>query len=83
MSAVCSVYATSYSSWYPLLLVVLMLVFDGGIYNYPEFQILLFRTEIGVNYLFAVNGDIICVSWLISQAHDRALIATITAGGSR
>ena len=39
-----------------------MLVFDGGIHNYPEFQILLFRAEIGVNNLFAVDGDIIFVS---------------------
>ena len=43
VSAVCSVYATS---WYPLLL-VLMLVFDGaGIHNDPEFQVLFCRTEI-------------------------------------
>ena len=83
VSAVCSAYETSYNSWYPLLLVVLMLVFDGGIHNYPEFQILLFRPEIGVNYLFAVDGDMICVSWLVGQAHDRALIATTTARGSR
>ena len=42
VSAVCSVYATS---WYPML--VLILVLDGaGIHNDPEFQILLFRTEI-------------------------------------
>ena len=42
-SAVCSVHATS---WYPLLL-VWILVFDGaGIHNDPEFQYLLFRTEI-------------------------------------
>ena len=83
VSAVCSAYETSYNSWYSLLLVVLMLVFDGGIHNYPEFQILLFRPEIGVNYLFAVDGDMICVSWLVGQAHDRALIATTTARGSR
>ena len=38
------------------------------------------RTEIGVNYLFFVDGDTVWVSWLIGQAHDRALIATITAG---
>ena len=62
------------------MLMVLMLVFDGGIHNYPEFQIILFRTEIGVNYLFAVDGDMICISWLIGQAHERALIATIPAG---
>ena len=37
--AVCSVYATSYDSWYPLLL-VLMLVFDGGVHNYHGFQML-------------------------------------------
>ena len=36
----------SSNSWYPLLLVVLMLVFDGGIPNHPEFEILLFHTEI-------------------------------------
>ena len=23
------------------------------------------------NYLFVVDGDTICVSWLIGQAHDR------------
>ena len=69
------------NSWYPL--VVVLMVFDGGIHNYPEFQILLFRTETRGIYLFAVDGDMICVSWLIGQAHDRALIATITAGGSR
>ena len=62
------------------MLMVLMLVFDGGIHNYPEFQIILFRTEIGVNYLFAVDGDMICISWLIGQPHDRALIAKIAAG---
>ena len=44
VSSVCSLYATSYNSSYPL-----MLVFDGGTQNYPEFQILLFHTEIGVN----------------------------------
>ena len=60
-----------------------MLVFDGGIHDHPEFQILLFHTEIRDNLLFAVDGDMICVSWLIGQAHDRALMATITAGGSR
>ena len=38
VSVVCSVYATSYNSWYPSLVLVLMLVFDGGIHNYPEFQ---------------------------------------------
>ena len=40
ISAVCSVYATSYNSWYPLLL-VLTLVFDGGIHNDREFQFFL------------------------------------------
>ena len=75
--AVCS--STSYHSWYPLLL-ALMLVFDGGIHNDPEFQILLLRTDIIVNCLFSVDGDTICVSWLIGQAHDRTLIAAITTG---
>ena len=54
VSAVCSVYPTRYNSWYPLL------VFDGGIHNYPETQSSLFRTEIGVNYIFAVDGDMNC-----------------------
>ena len=30
--------------------------------------------------LFSVDEDTICVSWMIGQAHDRASIATITAG---
>ena len=50
--------------------------------NYPGFQILLFRTEIRVNYLFSVDGDTKRnrISCRIGQAHDRALIAAITAG---
>ena len=36
VSKVYSVYATNYNSWYPLMLVVLMFVFDGGIHNFPE-----------------------------------------------
>ena len=38
VSAVCSVYATSYHSWYPLLL-ALMVFDEAGIHNDPEFQI--------------------------------------------
>ena len=55
VSAVCSVYATSYNSWYPLLLVVLMLVFDGGI-TITLNQFSVFRTETAVYFLFAVDG---------------------------
>ena len=45
VSAVCSVYATSYHSWYPLLL-ALMVFDEAGIHNDPEFQVLFCRTEI-------------------------------------
>ena len=31
-------------------------------------------------FFFPVDEDTICVSWLIGQAHDRALNATITEG---
>ena len=51
VSAVCSVYATSYHSWYPLLL-VLMLVFDGaGIHNDPEFQMYYFVLELELSLI--------------------------------
>ena len=63
-----------------MLLVVFMLVFDGGIHSDPEFFFFSYVQKIWVNCLLSVDGDMICASWLIGQAHDGALIDTITAG---
>ena len=46
VSVVCSVCETSYHSWWYPLLLVLMLVLDGaGIHHDPKFQILFERSE--------------------------------------
>ena len=46
VSVVCSVCETSYHSWWYPLLLVLMLVLDGaGIHHDPKFQILFQRSE--------------------------------------
>ena len=40
-----------------------------------------FLLKIELIIFFAVDGDMICVSWLIGEARDRALIATISKWG--
>ena len=59
-----------------MLLVVLMLVFDGGIHIYPELQILLFRTEIVDSYLFALDGDMICMRSIIEVRENVCFACT-------